>query len=610
MMRTMRENTKWIMLITALAFVALMVFEWGMDASGRSGLGVGQIGSVNGEAVTYDEYNVSYRRIYDEAQESQEEPITSQQVSEIEDRAWDDVVNQLLIRQELARRGIVVTDDEIRQAARVSPPPEFRSSPAFQTDGAFDPQKYQEFLSNPAIDNNLLLALEGYYRDVIPRGKLLRQVSSDIWITDAELWHNYRDQNEAIEIAYLAFNPDQRVDDAEVQATDAEIEAYYRENREDEFSIPAQATVKTIVLNKAPTPSDSLAGEEIAAEYRQRLNAGEVEWEDIEGEGQGARVENLGWFGPDRMVDEFSEAAFAARVGELTEPVRTTFGWHVIDVQERAGNDSVQARHVLVPHMRTNDSELQLLMLADSVEALGEERTIDEVGEMLGLPVQEAQLTTEFAFISVAGQVGEGADWAFEEAEEPGEVSPVFETRGAFYMLELVSTTEAGYLPLEDARASIEQNLRRQKKLDRATAQAEEVLAAIRGGQRFEDAATEAGVEIRPAGPFTRGDRVAGLGRLNAAIGAGFGLNEGEVSDVVQANGQAFILQLQSFIPADSTVFAENLTGQRALAMNQLRQTRLQLWLDGLRESADIVDRRDEVLNQDPDDQPQQFGVF
>src|SRR5690606_555051 len=51
MMRQMREATKPIMLFTALAFVALMVFEWGMDATGRSGGSVGEIGSVNGDPV-------------------------------------------------------------------------------------------------------------------------------------------------------------------------------------------------------------------------------------------------------------------------------------------------------------------------------------------------------------------------------------------------------------------------------------------------------------------------------------------------------------------------------------------------------------------------------
>ena len=67
MMKQMRENTKWIMLITALAFVALMVFEWGMDMSGRSAgaLTGGELGRVNGVPITYGEFSEVYRDLYE-----------------------------------------------------------------------------------------------------------------------------------------------------------------------------------------------------------------------------------------------------------------------------------------------------------------------------------------------------------------------------------------------------------------------------------------------------------------------------------------------------------------------------------------------------------------
>lgn len=607
MMRQMRDNTKWIMLITALAFVGLMVFDWGMDITGRSGIGVNEIGKVNGDGVSYDAYNASYRRLFDQVQDSQEEPVTSQQISDIEDAAWDDVVNQMLVQQELKRRGIEVTDDEIRMASRFSPPPEFRSNPAFMTEGRFDLQKYQQFITGPTVDNGLLLALEGYYRDVIPRGKLLRQVSADVFVTDAELWQDFRDRHESIEVRYIAMNPAQLIDDSEVEVTAAEIEAYYDENRDGEFSLPAQATVKVIVLDKAASASDSLAGADVVAEYRQRMIDEEVEWDDITGEGSGARTEDLGWFGRDRMVDEFSEAAFAARVGVLSEPVRTSFGWHVIDVQERNG-DSIRARHILMPHMRTDESELALFMLADSIEELGENRPLDEVARMTGTEVQTATLNTNFAFIAIVGQVGEGADWAFEEAEEIGDVGPVFETQTGFYMLELVDIRDAGHTSLEDATPAIEQTIRFQKKLDMAKATAGEMVTAIRGGARFEDVATDHDAQILAAGPFTRRTFVNGLGRMNAAVGAGFGLNEGEVSGVIESNNNAFLIQLLSFVPADTAVFAEGLAGQRSVMIGSLQQTRLQAWLSGLRNLADIVDLRDVVLNQDPADQ--QRGIF
>jgi peptidyl-prolyl cis-trans isomerase D len=154
MMRQMRENTKWIMLVTALAFVGLMVFQWGMDLSGRSGAQAvgGELGRVNGEAVSLEEYNAAYRNLRQQQEQASETPVTPAMDRQIEQAAWDQVVTQKLLAQEMRRRGIRVSDAEILQAARIEPPPELRSAPIFQTNGQFDIAKYQQFLSSPALD--------------------------------------------------------------------------------------------------------------------------------------------------------------------------------------------------------------------------------------------------------------------------------------------------------------------------------------------------------------------------------------------------------------------------------------------------------------------------
>ena len=120
----------------------------------------------------------------------------------------------------------------------------------------------------------------------------------------------------------------------------------------------------------------------------------------------------------------------------------------------------------------------------------------------------------------------------------------------------------------------------------------------------MDDVAERHGLEIRDAGPYTRVDFVPGLGRLNAAVGAGFGLYQGRVSDVVEANNNAFILELVDYFAADTTMFEEERVAQRSQMVALTQQTRLQDWLQGLRAAARIVDRRDEVLNVDPADQP------
>ena len=603
MMRQMRNNTKWIMLVTAFAFVGLMVFQWGMDITGQSGLSIGEIGSVNRTPVMYEAFNQTYRSILDQTQLSQEDPVTSQQISDIEDAAWDEVVNQVLIQQELTRRGIVVTNDELLTAARFSPPPEFQFSPAFQTDGVFDIQKYQNFLASPAVDELMLLELEAYYRNIIPRNKLMRQVSADIYYTDSALWDEYRDRNERISVRYVSLNPAQRVADSAISVTPAEIRGYY-EDHEEEFALPAQVTVRAVVLDKTPTPQDTLAMAEIAAELRQEILDG-ADFEDmLLRPGVDAGSGDLGWFTRESMPPEFSDAAFAAPPGELTEPVRTSFGYHLIEVQDQA-EDSIQARHILVRFARSEESELDLLTLADSLEALGESRTLQEAALNLNLAVETVYLSTDFPFIAGAGQIGEGSDWAFEEALV-GDVSVVFETRQAFYMLELVELREEGAISLADATGSIEQAVRAEKKVEEAKGEGEEIVAQLRAGGSLDDIAEQKGLEIQSAGPYARLDFVPGIGQLNAAVGAGFGLNIGDVSGAVEANNNVFIIEVTEYFAPDSTAFEDERLALRDQLTGAARQSRLQNWILGLREVARIIDRRDEVLNVDPADTQQQ----
>ena len=595
MMRQMREATKPIMIFTAGAFIALMVFEWGMDITGRSSGGLGEIGTVNGDPVSYDAYMAAYRNLYDQAQRSQEEPITSQQNKEIEDAAFDEVVNQILVQQELERRGITVTVDEIQDAAQYSPPADLR--PQFSDSlGNFNVAAYQSFLAQ--LPQEQLILLEAYYRDVIPRGKLLRQVSSGIYLPDGELWQLYKDQNEAVEIRFVPLNPATRIADVDVAVDRAEVEAYYRANQ-DEFEMPARATVTAVVLSKTPTSADTAAVLARAEELRQEILGGadfaEVAGRESSDEGTASVGGDLGVFTKGQMVGPFDSAAFAARIGSVTPPVRTGLGVHLIEVTQRWGADSVQARHILLPYERTDSSEIALLTLADSLEDMGTSMPLSQAAAAAGLTTATVDITATFPFLAGAGQIGEGADWAFEEAA-PGDVSPVFENAQAFYALELVSAEPAGIIPLDDAAIAIESQLRFEKKLEQGKAEAAQVASRAKAGEDLANVAADLGLEIRSAGPFTRNEFVPGIGRQNAAVGTAFALQPGEVSDPVATPANVFVIQVLGRQPADSLAWLEQRDQQRQTALGILQQQRLQEWIEALRAAAKIVDRRAEVL--------------
>jgi peptidylprolyl isomerase/peptidyl-prolyl cis-trans isomerase D len=609
MMRQMREATKPIMLLAAIAFVALMVFEWGMDASGRSGGSVGEIGSVNGDPVMYEAYMAAYRQIYDQAQRGQEGLISSQQNADIEDAAFDEIVTQVLIMQELDRRGITVTDREISEAAQYNPPEYLRPQFA-NAEGRFDLAAYQSFLYSATPEQ--LLMLEAYYRDVIPRGKLLRQVSSGIYLSDAELWQEYRDRSEQVEIRYVPMSPANRYEDARFTISDADIETYYRANQE-EFEVPARATVGVVVLDKTPTAADTAASEELAAALRQEIidgaDFGEVAIRESADQTSAAAGGDLGVFSRDSMTPPFDSAVFAAPIGEVVGPVRSSFGFHVLEVQERWAADSAQARHILVPIVRTDDSEIELLTLADSLEDLGGQMALDQAAVEAGLTASTIDIAQNFPFIAGAGQVSEGADWIFEEAS-PGDVSPVFETSTAFYAVELIESRPAGVLPLADATPSIRSTLLFDRKMEQARTDARALVASVRGGAAFVNAAAEMDLDVRDAGPFTRDDFVPGVGRQNAAIGAAFGLRPGAVSDAVATPANVYVIEVVGRVEADSTAWLAQLSEQRQAAIARRQQQRLQEWIAALRAAATIRDRRAIMLAPQDEEQIQMPMVF
>jgi peptidyl-prolyl cis-trans isomerase D len=599
MMRTMRENTKWIMLLTALAFIALMVFEWGMDLSGRSSAQAsgGEIGRVNGDPVNYTQFRAVYEGLYRQQQQLQDGPITAAQNREIEEAAWNQLVMEMLVQQELRKRGITASDAEVRQAARIAPPPEFYANELFQTNGQFDLAKYQQFLASPAVDDQLLLQLEAYYRDLIARNKLYRQVTAGSYMTERELWRLWQDQNEKVRARFIALDPEAMIGDEAVTVTDAEVEAFYRSHRND-FQRPARASLRLVALDKAPTAADTAAARERALAVRKEIVDGadfaEVARRESADPGSAALGGDLGTFGKGQMVPAFEQAVWSLRINQVSEPVETPYGFHIIQVQKRTA-DEATARHILIPIQRTAESEDALLERADSLERLGESMSLADAAERLGLSVRTAEITEGLPFVAGLGRLDDAADWAFNEAKK-GDVSPVFETPTAYYMVELVEAVPAGTLTLEEAAPGIRARLLANKKIDEARKIARDLVDKVRQAS-LDEAAKANGIVVRETEPFSRTDYVPGLGQANAAIGTAFGLEAGQTSGLVEAQGAFFIIQTVERFPADRAEFEarkDQLREQLALGLEQERWNR---FLASLRENAKVVDNRAKVLS-------------
>lgn len=603
MMQDLREKTKIIMIVVAVAFVALMVFEWGMDISGQSAaVQTGEIGRVNGRPVPYEAYALAYQELYQQAQQqSGGQPLTREQVRQLEDAAFERVVNDLLIDQEMERQGIEATEAEIRQAAQWSPHPDLMQNEMFQTNGQFDIAKYQQFLSSPSTNEELLLQLEQYYRDVIPRNKLLRRVSAGAHISNAQLWEMWRDRNETATVDYTTLSVSLLVP-GEVEVTDREVREHYDAN-EDRFQRSATARLKIAYLSKGATAADSAAALERARRVRAEIvggaDFGEVARRESADPGSGQNGGDLGSFTRGQMVSRFEDAAFSLPVGQVSEPVLTQFGYHLIQVQEREG-DTVSARHILILAEPSEEALDQLYARADSLEDLSERAGLDRAARLVRGQTRAGVVATEDQpLVPGVGSVLEAVEWAREvtTADTGERLSGLFETPQAFYVAELESFTPAGPMSLEDAAPQIRRQLIAEKKTERARQIGREIVQEVRSGSKtLEQAAQERGLSVESAGPFTRMAFNPVFGQATPAVGAAFGTAIGQVSDVVRGGSSLFIVRPTARTQANREEFEAQREQMRALTMYQVQQETVSRWLEAVRQEADIEDRRAQAL--------------
>jgi peptidyl-prolyl cis-trans isomerase D len=608
-MNKMREWTKWIMVLTALAFGALMFFEWGMDASGQSAvaMGGGEMGRVNGDPISYESWVPTYQNLYDQRQEAQGRPLTSAEARQIEDETWEQLISQVLVRQELERRDIDVSDEEIRQAARFAPPAQLRNDPLFQTEGQFDLNKYHGYLASPAADPRLLAQLEAYYRERIPRAKLLQQLSTGVFLSDAELWTEYRDRNETAEVEYVIIDPADVVAEARVGVSDDDVARYYRDHRE-EFREPASAEIKVAAIDKTPTAVDTAAALERIEGLRQEILEG-ADFADVATRESADPVSaqdggNLGSFTRGRMVPAFDQAVFSQPVGEVGEPVLSQFGYHIIEVTERDG-DTASARHILIPVELTFESEDRVLAQVDSLADLVEDMALDSAAARLGLSTRTVTLRADQPVVPGLGPLDEAVDWVFDDPESDEiAVSPDFENDRVYYVVEVVSEQPEGIRPLEAVAESIRTRLADERRLELARGEAETMLQRALAGGGLE--ALE-GFDVQRAGPFTRLDFVPDLGQATQSIGGAFGLPVGTIGGPFEASGgRLALIRPVARESADRAQWESQKDLQRARASQQREQAIVTAYLNDLRESARIDDNREAVLR--PADTGQGLG--
>jgi peptidyl-prolyl cis-trans isomerase D len=595
-MTYMRNRMHIILGILILAFLATILFSWGMGYSGAESE-QHLIAKINGQQITYDQFISTYNQESQAYREQSGQELTEATRQRIRDQVWENMVNEILVQQAINKMKITVQDEELFHFLETNPPEFLQTQEVFQTDGQFDYQKYLDALHNPQGDE--WLQVEQIYSDVLRRQKLQNQIISSAVVSPDEVQEAFSDENVKYEIEALSIpiNPPGR---KPIEINDAAITRYYQENKEDRYAVPEKRTLQYIYWMKQPSREDTVLVLNELEEIAFRLEEGEL-FEDLariySADGSAQRGGDLDFFGPGQMVKPFEDAAYEASVGAVVGPVETQFGYHLIKVTDKKtedGQEKVRASHILLK-VETGPNTIDQLMsnarlFSYDAEDQGFAKALDAY--QLKADTTKGGIDKTSIYFPGVGYAAELSRWAF--TAKPGNISQIIETDNAIIVAQLLTITAPSIRPLDEVKAAIERELQRQEREKIAQELAQSLYASAKEGTALKSLQIDSlGVKLQQYEDFTIA-AAPGAFRNNEPFAATLReLELNEISRPIKTSRDFSIIQLRMRGKFDETKFAAEKESKYEELLNQKQNQLISDWMQNTRDAAKIEDFRD-----------------
>jgi peptidyl-prolyl cis-trans isomerase D len=305
------------------------------NAGGCSGGQSVYAAKVNGKTIQPNEYERAYQQYYNLLAGQLGGSLPRELASQlgIEQRALDLVIDRELVVQEARSRGLDVTDQELAAA--------LQSDPGFQTNGAFDRDLYRERASQIAGSAGRYeaqLAHEMLYR------RMLAAVEHTVKISETEVRAEWLREADRAALSFVLFP--RAAFEAEVKPTDAEVKAWGDQNGdavkkmyEDDaarFDVKKKVRVRHVLARVGAGGEDAARKkiEDATARVKKGEDFAEVVKELSDDENTKGRGGELGFVTEGLFDEAFAKAALALEPGQVSEPVRSASGWHLIRAEE------------------------------------------------------------------------------------------------------------------------------------------------------------------------------------------------------------------------------------------------------------------------------------
>jgi peptidyl-prolyl cis-trans isomerase D len=579
-MRRHRDWLKWSLGLVCVAFVLFYIPDF-LRGTGADAASSDTVAKVEGREITSGEFRRTYQAQLQAYRSAYGNNMSEQLLKQlgIDQQILQQMVDERAALAEADRLGISVSDEEVRQR--------IFAMPAFQDNGAFiGDTRYQQLLrmQRPPM-------APSEFEDNVRRGLAVEKLRASLtdWLSvpDNELEKEYRRRNDKVKLAVVSVTADSFR--AQVSATDAEVASYFdahkndfkipekrkirymlididamrakvvippadieREykNNEEQYSTPEQVRASHILL-KTEGKDDAAVkakAEDLLKQAKGGADFAELAKKNSEDEASAKNGGDLDYFGKGRMVPEFDATVFAMQPGQISDLVKTQYGYHIIkllDKKPATTRPLAQVRQQLNDQLAYQRAQAQAADLAQTLEKqIKAPGDLDKVAKAQGLTVQESGFFARDEPILGLGPAPEAANKAFDMKQ--GEVAgPLRASRG--FVFETMVAKQDPYVPkVDEVKDKVRDEVVKQKAREASKQKAADLAAKLKSAGDFEKAAKAAGVEAKTTDLIAQDAPIPDLGNAPAVTDAAFKLAQGAVSEPIATdNGTAVVKVLE-----------------------------------------------------------------
>ncbi|WP_031481358.1 peptidylprolyl isomerase [Maridesulfovibrio frigidus] len=547
MLDIMRQNAQgWGIKVLFGIIILVFIFAFGM--SGFDGNTDPVIAYVNEEPIPTKEFRQIYRQTAEILREQNPNLDTEQlQSPDFKKAILNQLINSKILEAEARRLGISISNSELYfEISRI---------PAFaNTEGKFDNSLYQRYLQGRQMsaatfekdmrNSNLIQKIQEYVTiPVRPTESQARELFNwagekaqidYYYVSGADFIDQAKVEDKAVEeyykanpqsftipgrsiIEYISFTPDEL--SVYENVSPEEIKSYYEANK-DQFKQDDQVNARHILLlvDENASDADIAKAEKSIKKIYAKAKAGEdfskLASKYSEGPSK-TKGGELGWFSRGAMVKPFEDAAFGLKKGQISEPVRTRFGFHIIKAEDvrKAGEQKLEQVETDVKNIIANEKAADSITakLDHAIDLVSSEMKLEQVGVELEVAVKKSEQATIENLTRAFGMKEDAARTILSLAKGATTEMPIAVDNG-YLIAQKVQDVPSSVSPLEDVQKDIKEFLAQQQAMNLAKAKATIIMGKLVTPATAEQELKSIKKDLKTSEAFGRDGFIAGLG--------------------------------------------------------------------------------------------------